>query len=272
MAKTQTYSEELLVLAVEKYAAAHRGKIQMTKLAEWARTNVPGLEDVKDINFKRRTTVKNPKTGKSESIKRQCTIRIEEINEARIPTAKKNINTLLHSANIDEFINLPIYEQRESIIEARRFMENLRHENSKLRAEILRNRMNEEENSKISSEISTSIKKLQKAQEKLKFMVNQLVKYSNLIEAQEALVSVGVFTTGFDIKKFEASLSDDIDHLIDAYKSIKPFDFGQSADSEQNQDKNNVAETEQEENTDTDICGKMISMLNFNKNEENNND
>ena len=272
MAKTQTYSEELLVFAVEKYAAAHRGKIQMTKLAEWARANVPGLEDVKDINFKRRTTVKNPKTGKSESIKRQCTIRIEEINEARIPTAKKNINTLLHSANIDEFINLPIYEQRESIIEARRFMENLLHENSKLRAEILRNRMNEEENSKISSEISASIKKLQKTQEKLKFMVNQIIKYSNLIEAQEALVSVGVFTTDFDIKKFESSLSDDIDHLIDAYKSIKPFDFEQSADSEQNQDKNNAAETEQEENTDTDICGKMISMLNFNKNEENNND
>ena len=48
MAKTQKYSEDQLLEAVIKFSEIEKKKIKATELADWCRSNIEGLEDVRD--------------------------------------------------------------------------------------------------------------------------------------------------------------------------------------------------------------------------------
>lgn len=83
MAKTPKYTDEKLLEAVVKYADQHRGKIEATKLAEWASENIEGLEGVADRHFTRPEEKTDPKTGKKVKKTKLCTEKITELNAAR---------------------------------------------------------------------------------------------------------------------------------------------------------------------------------------------
>lgn len=83
MARTQKFPEDLLLEAVVKYAEVEKGKIKATELAAWAALNIKGLEGVRDYHFMRPVRNKDSKTGKQTAGKKNCTLRMEEINRAR---------------------------------------------------------------------------------------------------------------------------------------------------------------------------------------------
>lgn len=64
MAKTQKYSEDRLLEAVVKFAEIEKRKIKATELARWCRSNMEGLEEVRDYHFTRPIKEKDIKTGK----------------------------------------------------------------------------------------------------------------------------------------------------------------------------------------------------------------
>ena len=95
MARTQKYTEELLLEAVVKYAEAESGKIKATELAAWAAVNISGLEGVRDYHFMRPVRERNLQTGVVTVRHKLCTVRMEEINRARSLTSQISRNTLL---------------------------------------------------------------------------------------------------------------------------------------------------------------------------------
>ena len=119
MARTQKYTEELLLEAVVKYAETERGKIKATELADWAGANITGLEGVRDYHFMRPAREKNPQTGAVIVRQKSCTVRMEEINKARSLTAQISRNALLKASTIEEFMNQPGFIQRRQIAETR---------------------------------------------------------------------------------------------------------------------------------------------------------
>ena len=129
MGKKLKYSDDQLLSAIVKYADVTRNKIKATELAEWARLNVPGLEDVRDYHFTRPVRIKDEKTGKVSEKKRLCTIRLEEINDARSITSRIKTNTLLRSSNPYEFLELPQTAQRKLILETRAAFSELENNN-----------------------------------------------------------------------------------------------------------------------------------------------
>ena len=142
MARTQKYTEELLLEAVVKYAETGRGKIKATELAEWAGANVTGLEGVRDYHFMRPVREKDPQTGAVTMRRKPCTVRMDEINRARSLTAQISRNTLLKASTIEEFMNQPGFIQRRQIAETRETVgrlaaknESLSRANEALRAE-----------------------------------------------------------------------------------------------------------------------------------------
>ena len=143
MAKTQKYSEELLLGAVISYAEVTDAKIKASDLARWASTNVPGLEGVRDYHFTR------PAKGAGQG-KRPSTLRMEEINARRdTPTALK-LNRLLFSSNIDEFFTLDHTCQRELILETRKTVEELKTANRNLTRQ---NEHTKKENERLTAQI-----------------------------------------------------------------------------------------------------------------------
>ena len=142
MARTQKYTEELLLEAVVKYAETERGKIKATELAEWAGANITGLEGVRDYHFMRPVREKDPQTGAVTVRRKPCTVRMDEINRARSLTAQISRNALLKASTIEEFMNQPGFIQRRQIAETRETVdrlasrnENLSRANEALRAE-----------------------------------------------------------------------------------------------------------------------------------------
>ena len=111
MARTQKYTEELLLEAVVKYAETERGKIKATELAEWAGANITGLEGVRDYHFMRPVREKDPQTGAVTMRRKPCTVRMDEINRARNLTAQISRNALLKASTIEEFMNQPGFIQ-----------------------------------------------------------------------------------------------------------------------------------------------------------------
>lgn len=222
MAKTQKYDEDKLLDAVVKYAQVCRRKIKATELAEWARNNIEGLEDVKDYNFTRSTQEKNPKTGKIVTSVKPCRTKIEEINKSRSVATCVRINPLLSSASIDSFFELARPVQRKYIAEARENIQDL----FATRAKIFReNEVLLTENVRLKNEVdkaSEQIKDLLKKQAILDKQVRYIMRVTDERERKEMLAEVGITDDGLDMNVYKTSLEDmvhikeGIDNMIEA--------------------------------------------------------
>lgn len=207
MAKVQTYTDDLLLSAVIKYAERFSGKIVFSDLAKWASANIPGLEGVQYYHFTRSLKIKDPKTGKTIEKKKQCTERIEELNKARSVSYHVKKNILLQSAKIDDFLSLPSQTQRKIILDTREQMDAL------IRKNLYLTRSNKQltaENNKlkeINLENSEKWKELSARQQLLIKQVNSLITLHSETSMKEALRQIGITEDGYDLKSYSDSLS-----------------------------------------------------------------
>ena len=203
MARTQKYTEELLLEAVVKYAETKRGKIKATELAEWAGANISGLEGVRDYHF--------------------MTARMDEINRARSLTAQISRNTLLKASTIEEFMNQPGFIQRRQIAETRETVgrlaaknESLSRANEALRAENKSFRKGMEQ-------LTEDIRRLQDTQGRLTKQVMYLMKAADEKSRKEALADMGLSDRSVDLDVYTRSLEQEIVSVMDLRKVLGKF-------------------------------------------------
>ncbi len=223
MARTQKYTEELLLEAVVKYAETKRGKIKATELAEWAGANISGLEGVRDYHFMRPAREKNPQTGAVTVRQKSCTARMDEINRARSLTAQISRNTLLKASTIEEFMNQPGFIQCRQIAETRETVgrlaaknESLSRANEALRAENKSFRKGMEQ-------LTEDIRRLQDAQGRLTKQVMYLMKAADEKSRKEALADMGLSDRSVDLDVYTRSLEQEIVSVMDLRKVLGKF-------------------------------------------------
>lgn len=223
MARTQKYTEELLLEAVVKYAETKRGKIKATELAEWAGANISGLEGVRDYHFMRPAREKNPQTGAVTVRQKSCTARMDEINRARSLAAQISRNTLLKASTIEEFMNQPGFIQRRQIAETRETVgrlaaknESLSRANEALRAENKSFRKGMEQ-------LTEDIGRLQDTQGRLTKQVMYLMKAADEKSRKEALADMGLSDRSVDLDVYTRSLEQEIVSVMDLRKVLGKF-------------------------------------------------
>ena len=223
MARTQKYTEELLLEAVVKYAETERGKIKATELADWAGANITGLEGVRDYHFMRPAREKNPQTGAVTVRQKSCTARMDEINRARSLTAQISRNTLLKASTIEEFMNQPGFIQRRQIAETRETVgrlaaknESLSRANEALRAENKSFRKGMEQ-------LTEDIRRLQDTQGRLTKQVMYLMKAADEKSRKEALADMGLSDRSVDLDVYTRSLEQEIVSVMDLRKVLGKF-------------------------------------------------
>lgn len=126
MGKKQTYTDAQLTQAVQKYADAYGGKIQVPAMVRWVRANLPGMENVTMDMFRRPSRRRTPE-GETVAIERPCAVLIREINEERAQQKQLQRNLLLHSMDLDAFFGLPSSLQRAMAVDAREQFQKLQH-------------------------------------------------------------------------------------------------------------------------------------------------
>lgn len=221
MAKAQTYGEDLLVTAVIRYAEEHDGKIQLSALAKWARANIPGLEDVKYYHFTRPIQIKDPLTGIITEREKTCKKRLDEINKARSITYAVKTNTLLQSANIDDFMKLPIQVQRKVILDTRSQVDTLIKKNLSLSKT---NKELEKENERLLNENQlheANFKELKEKQDLLSRQVSSLSRKYNERAMRSALAEMGVTDNGYDLRRYTESLTEGVNDAFSIRSAIK---------------------------------------------------
>ena len=221
MAKVQTYTDDLLLSAVIKYAERFSRKIVFSDLAKWASANIPGLEGVQYYHFTRSVKIKDPKTGKTIEKKKQCTERIEELNKARNVSYHVKKNILLQSAKIDDFLSLPSQTQRKIILDTREQMDALIGKNLYLTRS---NKQLTAENNKlreINLENSEKWKELSARQQLLIKQVNSLITLHSETSMKEALRQIGITEEGYDLKSYTDSLSLNIEDNFSIKSALK---------------------------------------------------
>ena len=223
MARTQKYTEELLLEAVVRYAETKRGKIKATELAEWAGANISGLEGVRDYHFMRPAREKNPQTGAVTVRQKSCTARMDEINRARSLTAQISRNTLLKASTIEEFMNQPGFIQCRQIAETRETVgrlaaknESLSRANEALRAENKSFRKGMEQ-------LTEDIRRLQDTQGRLTKKVMYLMKAADEKSRKEALADMGLSDRSVDLDVYTRSLEQEIVSVMDLRKVLGKF-------------------------------------------------
>ena len=206
MARTQKYTEELLLEAVVKYAEAESGKIKATELAAWAAVNISGLEGVRDYHFMRPVRERNLQTGVVMVRHKLCTVRMEEINKARSLTSQISRNTLLKASAIEDFMKQPGFVQRRQIAETRETVgrlaaknESLSRANEALRAENKSFRKGMEQ-------LTEDIRRLQDTQGRLTKQVTYLMKASDEKSRKAVLADMGLTDRNVDLDVYTRSL------------------------------------------------------------------
>ena len=223
MARTQKYTEELLLEAVVKYAEAERGKIKATELADWAGANITGLEGVRDYHFMRPVRERNLQTGVVMVRHKLCTVRMEEINKARSLTSQISRNTLLKASAIEDFMKQPGFVQRRQIAETRETVgrlaaknESLSRANEALRAENKSFRKGMEQ-------LTEDIRRLQDTQGRLTKQVTYLMKASDEKSRKAALADMGLTDRNVDLDVYTRSLEQEIGSVMDLRKVLGKF-------------------------------------------------
>ncbi len=207
MAKTPHFSEELLAEAVIKYSAVESGKIMASRLAEWARANIKGLEEVKDYHFTRSLMQKDPQTGKEVKIKRLCTVRMEELNAGRLTRTLIQKNPLLHSSSVEECLAMPRPQLASCILDAREQMDKLILENSQLRQ---KNDQLESKNSQYRESLEQQGSQLQELQEEVNVLsksISRLIRMGDEAQRKAALESIGFKTGEVDLDVYLENLT-----------------------------------------------------------------
>lgn len=215
MAKTQKYSDTLLLEAVLKYSDVCTGKIKYVDLAEWASANIPGLEGVRDYHFSRQMVEVDKATGRKKTVVKECTKRIEELNKARSVAAGMDLNPLLHSNRVDEFFDLPRHKQVDIILETRKQLESVMR--SVCFADLERNRLQQENNLLRDSqgEMVGNLKALSDKLAEFGGALRALKQYINNDLQRKALESIGLVDGEYyDLERFYQSLCDDIEVLF----------------------------------------------------------
>lgn len=206
MAKTQKYSEDRLLEAVIKFAEIENGKIKATELAKWCRSNMEGLEEVRDYHFTRPIKEKDIKTGKMIERPKLCTVRMEEVNRSRSIMAGINTNLLLGSSDIGTFMGQPIQLQRKMIADTREAVGRLLARNQRLARE---NDALMAENKRLTAELASFTEKLgllAKTQERLEKQVVHLMKAADETSRKEMLARMGVMDGEIDLAAYTESL------------------------------------------------------------------
>ena len=223
MARTQKYTEELLLEAVVKYAEAESGKIKATELAAWAAVNISGLEGVRDYHFMRPVRERNLQTGVVMVRHKLCTVRMEEINKARSLTSQISRNTLLKASAIEDFMKQPGFVQRRQIAETRETVgrlaaknESLSRANEALRAENKSFRKGMEQ-------LTEDIRRLQDTQGRLTKQVMYLMKAADEKSRKEALADMGLSDRSVDLDVYTRSLEQEIVSVMDLRKVLGKF-------------------------------------------------
>ena len=223
MARTQKYTEELLLEAVVKYAETERGKIKATELAEWAGANITGLKGVRDYHFMRPVREKDQQTGVVTVRRKSCTVRMDEINRARSLTAQISRNALLKASSIEDFMNQPGFIQRRQIAETRETVGRLAAKNESL------SRANEalraENNSfrKGMEQLTEDIRRLQDTQGRLTKQVTYLMKAADEKSRKTALAEMGLTDGTVDLDVYTRSLGQEIGSVMDLRKVLGKF-------------------------------------------------
>ncbi|WP_022755554.1 hypothetical protein [Butyrivibrio fibrisolvens] len=235
MARTAKFTDDLLLDAVVKYSDTHKEKIKATELAEWARKNIPGLEEVKDYHFTR--PIKNPKTGALE--KKLCTQRIDDLNVARDTRKKENRNVLLSSVNIERFYSMSEREQRNCIVQAREIVAEYRKTNSYLRKKndylngvysINRDRL---------QELELLLKEVRTKQKQIDLTLSRLKKNLTEEKTKEKLAEIGITDGKFDLIKYNESLKSKVEDLFNIDEVIREYQKGvEDVDSDGDDDQN----------------------------------
>lgn len=207
MAKTPKYTDEKLLEAVVKYADQHRGKIEATKLAEWASENIEGLEGVADRHFTRPEEKTDPRTGKKVKKTKLCTEKITELNAARNTVSAMNTNVLLRSANVDKFLGLPPQEQRRYILDTRAQVDKLIAENNCLRAE---NKAVTAKTKALTAQmdaLDNTVRAIKEQQNRVLALLSRTMKAFDENERKKMLASIGVCDGMFDLDKYVHTLT-----------------------------------------------------------------
>lgn len=219
MGRTAKFSEDLLLDAVIQYSDFCKTKIKATELAEWARNNITGLEDVNDYHFTR--PIKNPETKKQE--KRLCTQRLEEINTARDIRKQENRNVLLSSVNIDRFYELSEREQRNEISKAREIVSKYHSSNAyyKKKYDIM-NQILSEYAQKV-SELEEKLRTITKKQSFIDRKISALLKDNDEKAIRNKLKEIGITDGDFDLKKYQNSLRLEVEEMFNIEKVIRQY-------------------------------------------------
>ena len=221
MAKTQKYSEDQLLEAVVKFSEIEKKKIKATELAKWCRSNMEGLEEVRDYHFTRPVKEKDEKTGKMIERPKLSTVRMEEINKSRSLTVSINTNLLLRASNIDTFMEQPVSLQRKMVVETRETVDKLLTRNTNLTRE---NEALKAENKRLKADVlavKDKLDSLQKTQNKLIKQVTYLMKSSDEAARKEVLSKMGIEDGSVDLDAYTKSLQQDIDTVMDISKVLR---------------------------------------------------
>lgn len=219
MGRTAKFKDDLLLEAVIKYSEVVKTRIKASELAQWARNNIVGLEEVKDYHFTR--MVKNPDTGKLE--KKLCTQRIEELNVARDTRQRENMNVLLSSVNMDRFFELDERGQRKTIQETREIVSEHKRANVYLRKQndYLKSLL-AEMNEKMES-YAAEIKDIKRKQKLLDKKVVDVRRNINNERIRNQLEEIGIVDGDFDLVKYNESLREDVDRIFNIEEAIKLY-------------------------------------------------
>ena len=236
MAKTQKYSEDLMLEAVVKFAEEVKTKIKATELAEWARNNIKGLEDVRDYHFTRSIKERDSKTGKIKEKVKLCSAKINEINKSRSITATMNNNVLLRSSKVDAVFELPLSVQRKLIVETREAFDTLLKKNGYLTTENDSLRRVNKEQATIIDEINVKIKDIRKKQRVLRKQVNYLLRITDENSRKEMLAHMGIEDGSVDINKYIKCIEEDLVEMFHIGKTLKQYHQEEKVDSSNNED------------------------------------
>lgn len=223
MAKTQKFSEDLLLEAVIKYSEVVKTKIKATNLADWSRENIPGLEDVRDYHFTRPIKEKNQKTGKITEHSKLCTKKINEINKARSINMTVNNNILLRSSNIDAFFELPISVQRKLVVETRETVDKLLSKNAYLSTENEAFRKNNKLLSETTELYLSKLKEIEKKQNMLEKQINYLLRITDEQKRKCLLKEIGIEDGALDLVQYRNTIEQDLSEVFDIEKALKQY-------------------------------------------------
>ena len=230
MARTQKYPEDLLLEAVVRYSEKSHGKIKATELAAWSRSNVKGLEEVRDYHFIRPVMERDAKSGKTTERRKLCAVRIEEINRTRSLAVRVRENLLLRAPTIEAFMAQPDCVQRGQIAQTRETVDRLLSRNEYLTRE---NESIKAENKALKAEIealSESVEALLKTQNRLSRQITHLMKTADEADRKAMLADMGLEDGSVDLDAYAKSLRNEMNRIADMRKALRRY-LQEKADS-----------------------------------------